>query len=154
MRPEQLSGHNAQRMAMTQLSTGRPRGMSRCETGGPQSCTSTALCCTIPAPHSHHYAAYNSIAVKCCCNLQHTFNLCALTLAVILHLLLQPCAGETRRTTSLTGTLHLMQQLLFETLPAGGGWSPGQVHLLGFSQGGCVALELARACKGGRQLGG
>lgn len=68
--------------------------------------------------------------------------------------MLQGVAGEARRIESLAATLVLMQQLLFEALPAVGGWQPGQMQLLGFSQGGCVALELARMCKGSRQLGG
>jgi predicted esterase len=69
--------------------------------------------------------------------------------------LIKPCsAGDSRRLESLTATLQSMQQLLFDVLPAVGGWRPGQIQLLGFSQGGCVALELARCCKGDRQLGG
>jgi predicted esterase len=40
-----------------------------------------------------------------------------------------------------------MQRLLFEALPAVGGWRPQEVQLLGFSQGGCVALELAKTCQ-------
>ena len=71
-------------------------------------------------------------------------------------LLLQPLPGETRRTDSLAVTLQLLQQLLFELLPAVGGWRPSQIQLLGFSQGACVSLELARVlCQAGRQpLGG
>lgn len=69
--------------------------------------------------------------------------------------LITPCsAGDRRRVESLAAALQAMQQLLFDVLPAVGGWRPGQIQLLGFSQGGCVALELARCCKGDRQLGG
>lgn len=69
--------------------------------------------------------------------------------------LIKPCSpGERRRAESLATALQAMQQLLFDVLPAVGGWWPGQIQLLGFSQGGCVALELARCCKGDRQLGG
>jgi surfactin synthase thioesterase subunit len=73
------------------------------------------------------------------------------------HLLLpQALPGETRRTDSLAVTLTLLQQLLFEVLPAIGGWRPDQIQLLGFSQGACVSMELARVlCQAGRQpLGG
>lgn len=68
--------------------------------------------------------------------------------------LIQLKAGEVRRISSLSATVKQLQQLLFEVLPRSGGWRPADVHLLGFSQGGCVALELARTCCHDRQLGG
>eukprot|EP00775_Hariotina_reticulata_P012329 gene12329-12464_t len=68
--------------------------------------------------------------------------------------LIQPQAGERRRLESLEATLQLLQHQLLPALASVGGWQPGQVQLLGYSQGGTVALELARACRGPNRLGG
>lgn len=85
----------------------------------------------------------------------NTSLLCTLSCITRTHLThTQPRPGETRRTDSLATTLQLMQQLLFDVLPAVGGWRPCEVQLLGFSQGGCTALNLARLCSGPMQLGG
>jgi surfactin synthase thioesterase subunit len=67
---------------------------------------------------------------------------------------LQPQPGEKRRLESLANTLQLLQQQLLPALLAAGGWQPDQVQLLGFSQGGTAALELARRCKSSQRLGG
>jgi predicted esterase len=67
---------------------------------------------------------------------------------------MQPRPGEKRRLNSLASTLQLLQQQLLPALSAAGGWQPDQIQLLGFSQGGAVALELARHCKGSQRLGG
>lgn len=88
-----------------------------------------------------------------------------LTLAVPHHVLtasslyvslacLQPQPGEKRRLNSLASTLALLTQQLLPALSAAGGWQPDQIQLLGFSQGGSVALELARCCTGSQRLGG
>lgn len=69
-------------------------------------------------------------------------------------LCLQPSPGEKRRVESLASTLALLQHQLLPGLAAAGGWQPEQIQLLGFSQGGSVVLELARACKGDQRLGG
>jgi surfactin synthase thioesterase subunit len=71
---------------------------------------------------------------------------------LVMHL--QPQSGEKRRLDSLAATLQLLQQQLLPALSAAGGWQPDQVQLLGFSQGGTVALELARRCRGSQRLGG
>lgn len=51
--------------------------------------------------------------------------------------------GEQRRLRSLAQTVAALRELL-QALQRGCGWRVGRVHLLGFSQGGTVALELAR----------
>lgn len=56
--------------------------------------------------------------------------------------------GEARRLRSLEGTLDSLQRLL-RALSQHCGWAPGRVHLLGFSQGGTTALELALRCASG-----
>ncbi|KAF8060498.1 histidine--tRNA ligase [Scenedesmus sp. PABB004] len=69
--------------------------------------------------------------------------------------LIQPRPGDTRRLHSLAATVSLVRQQLLPALSAAGGWAPEQLQLLGFSQGGTVALELARACRGAAcRLGG
>ncbi|KAF6264330.1 Alpha/Beta hydrolase protein [Scenedesmus sp. NREL 46B-D3] len=68
--------------------------------------------------------------------------------------LIQPRPGEKRRLTSLATALQLLQQQLLPALSAAGAWQPHQVQVLGFSQGGTVALELARHCRGSQRLGG
>ncbi|WIA35235.1 hypothetical protein OEZ86_003697 [Tetradesmus obliquus] len=68
--------------------------------------------------------------------------------------LIQPQPGEKRRLNSLASTLALLTQQLLPALSAAGGWQPDQIQLLGFSQGGSVALELARCCTGSQRLGG
>ncbi|KAL4430866.1 hypothetical protein ABPG75_006122 [Micractinium tetrahymenae] len=57
--------------------------------------------------------------------------------------LIEGRAGEQRRTRSLAQAVAALQQLL-AALQRACGYKPRCVHLLGFSQGGTVALELAR----------
>ncbi|GAB4818644.1 hypothetical protein N2152v2_005690 [Parachlorella kessleri] len=67
--------------------------------------------------------------------------------------LIKGAPGETRRLHSLDATLDALQRLL-RMLWQRCGWPPHSIHLLGFSQGGTVALELAlRQAAGGQGLG-
>ena len=63
----------------------------------------------------------------------------------------QGVRGERRRIEGLARALGLLQALLRAL--GGAGWPPRRVHLLGFSQGGTVALELARRWEGPEGLG-
>mmetsp|Transcript_33183 Transcript_33183/g.63708 ORF Transcript_33183/g.63708 Transcript_33183/m.63708 type:complete len:454 (+) Transcript_33183:394-1755(+) len=66
--------------------------------------------------------------------------------------LIEGQAGETRRIHSLAHTLHLMQELIHNLYHHG--WPYSHIHLLGFSNGGTVVLELARRFIGMQRLGG
>lgn len=64
----------------------------------------------------------------------------------------QPTRTEQRRVRSLARTARLLTRLI-DGLVAGG-WAHRQISLLGFSQGGCAALEVHRRYTGAAALGG
>lgn len=67
--------------------------------------------------------------------------------------LIDPSPNETRRLHSLRVTRAKLSRLL-DNLETRCGWTRGQIHLLGFSQGGTVALDLALNSCGANKLGG
>lgn len=58
-------------------------------------------------------------------------------------MILQGVSGERRRLESLQSTVQLLQGLI-QALHARCRWNSSKIHLLGYSQGGTVALELTR----------
>jgi hypothetical protein len=67
--------------------------------------------------------------------------------------LIKPGRGEMRRLDSLRQTRKKLVRLL-DNLESKCGWSRERIHLLGFSQGGTVALDLALNSCGANKLGG
>mmetsp|Transcript_14044 Transcript_14044/g.23761 ORF Transcript_14044/g.23761 Transcript_14044/m.23761 type:complete len:452 (+) Transcript_14044:336-1691(+) len=67
--------------------------------------------------------------------------------------LIEPSRMEQRRICSLAVSCQLLCQLI-DGLIDNHGWSPERIHLLGFSNGGTVVLELAQRYRGKRALGG
>jgi predicted esterase len=63
---------------------------------------------------------------------------------------IEPVPGEMRRVNSLRETIKVLQMAL-DSVAARAGWSRRRIHLFGFSQGGAVALELARVCAAARK---
>mmetsp|Transcript_17593 Transcript_17593/g.38367 ORF Transcript_17593/g.38367 Transcript_17593/m.38367 type:complete len:487 (-) Transcript_17593:208-1668(-) len=66
--------------------------------------------------------------------------------------LIEPTRGEQRRVNSLAVSCQLMSQLIDRVRQLG--WPASRIHLLGFSNGGTVVLELARRYCGANALGG
>lgn len=67
--------------------------------------------------------------------------------------LIKPNRGEMRRLDSLRQTRKKLVRLL-DNLESKCGWNRERIHLLGFSQGGTVALDLALNLCGANRLGG
>ena len=67
--------------------------------------------------------------------------------------LIEPSPNETRRLHSLRVTRAKLSRLL-DNLETRCGWNRGQINLLGFSQGGTAALDLALNSCGANKLGG
>ncbi|GAQ84429.1 hypothetical protein KFL_001880220 [Klebsormidium nitens] len=67
--------------------------------------------------------------------------------------LIEPSPNETQRLHSLRVTRSKLSRLL-DNLESRCGWNRGQIHLLGFSQGGQVVLDLALNSCGANKLGG
>ncbi|KAK9819687.1 hypothetical protein WJX72_001109 [[Myrmecia] bisecta] len=65
---------------------------------------------------------------------------------------IQPSPAERRRIDSLAKTRGLLMELL-DKLHSQCGWPYRRMHLFGFSQGGTVALDLAKTCRGEKRLG-
>ncbi|GFH07208.1 abhydrolase_2 domain-containing protein, partial [Haematococcus lacustris] len=66
---------------------------------------------------------------------------------------IQPRPGETRRLRSLDRTTRLISDLLSRLVDSGR-WRYNQLSLFGFSQGGTLALEVARQHRGSQALAG